>query len=324
MPKGGPNGGDGGKGGDVWFVATYDRNTLVDFRHVHTLNAEDGQPGGPNRRSGKSGKDRIIHVPVGTLLMDSVEDRVLADLDEPQARFLAASGGKGGRGNARFVSSTRRVPRYAQPGLPGEQILLKLELKLLADVGIIGLPSVGKSTLISRISASKARAGDFPFTTLVPNLGVVEAIPDFPYVVADMPGLIQGASEGKGLGIRFLKHIQRTSTLLHVLDISREDPIADWREVRQELEAFDKTLLHRPELVVLNKIDALSPEEVQRRGDQLRDIFRPLKRRVLLISAATGEGVSMLVKTLAHSVKKASDAVKTSSAPHCPVLPCSK
>lgn len=313
IPKGGPDGGDGGNGGDVWLVAASDKNTLVDFRNVHHLAAESGVRGGSAKCTGRSGEDLVIKVPPGTQVTDAETGELLADLDHVGARFCPARGGKGGRGNVHFATAVRRTPRYAQPGLPGESRHLKLELKLLADVGIIGLPSVGKSTLISRISAARPEIGDYPFTTLIPNLGVVESIPDFPFVVADMPGLIEGASEGRGLGTRFLKHIQRTSVLLHLVDASGADPLKDWLQIRKELEQYDAQLALRPELVAINKVDLLPQEDREEGLRKLIDAFQGQGRKAMLISSATGFQLDLLVRKLARAILRTRKPAPTDS-----------
>jgi GTPase len=302
-PKGGPDGGDGGNGGNVWIVAEAQKNTLVDFRHVHNLKAPRGTPGGTANCTGARGKDLIVLVPPGTLVLLAEDSTLIADLDHRGARYCAAKGGRGGRGNARFATSRNRAPRHAQPGEPGEELSIRLELKLLADVGIIGKPSVGKSTLISRISSSRPRIAAYPFTTLVPNLGVVEKFPSCPFVVADVPGLIEGASEGKGLGHQFLKHIQRTTVLLHMLDALDEDIMSSYESIRTELGAYDSKLLDKPEIVVINKVDAVS-EDLTEGLAQAVKIFTERKIPVLEISAVTGKDVDRLLNGLARLLQR--------------------
>ncbi len=303
IPKGGPDGGDGGKGGDVVIAADAQKNTLVDFRHIQRLKAEPGRPGASRNCTGRSGKDLVVSVPPGTLVFDDETGDQLADLDARGSRVVLLNGGMGGRGNTRFTSSTNRAPRYAQPGEGGVERNLRLELKLLADVGIIGLPSVGKSTIIAAISSCRPRIAAYHFTTLVPNLGVVEQLKGYPFVVADVPGLVEGAHEGKGLGIRFLKHVQRTTLLLHVLDATHEDPMSDYEVIRRELEAFDPELAKRQEIVVINKVDTLAADQ---RGslDKVTETLRTMKVPCLTISAATGEGTDRLLNGLTRSLQR--------------------
>lgn len=303
IPRGGPDGGDGGKGGDVWIVADSQKNTLVDYRHIGGLRAEHGHKGDRQNMTGRSGKDRLISVPPGTLVYNAETRELIADLDNSEAKVLVAAGGRGGKGNYFFVSSTQRAPRYAQPGEPSVTLRLKLELKLVADVGIIGFPSVGKSTLISAISSCRPAIAAYPFTTLVPNLGVVERFSNFPFVVADMPGLIEGAHEGRGLGIRFLKHIQRTALLLHMLDASRDDLVEDFHSINHELSEFDAALAARPQLVAINKVELFEEEELAQRVGPLVKLLAAQKRKVHLVSAATGLGLDALVKDMARKAR---------------------
>jgi len=304
VPKGGPDGGDGGKGGDVYVVALSQKNTLVDYRHVRFLRAEKGRPGTGANKTGRSGKDLEVKVPAGTLIFDDETGVLLADLTHPGDRVLVAAGGRGGKGNACFVTSVKRAPRHAQPGEPSCERTLKLELKLLADVGIIGFPSVGKSTLISTISQCRPEIAAYPFTTLVPNLGVVEKFPGFPFVVADVPGLIEGAHEGRGLGIQFLKHVERTSLLLHILDLSRDHPLEDWRAIRRELELFDPALAAKPEIVAINKVDLVSGVDGPTPADELLEHFRSVRIPCVAISAATGHSVDRLLEGLAKKLRR--------------------
>ncbi|HWP24034.1 MAG TPA: GTPase ObgE [Candidatus Binatia bacterium] len=300
VPRGGPNGGDGGDGGDVIVVADSELTTLLDLHYQKLYKAGRGEHGMGKERHGKRGEDRIIKVPVGTLIRDGASGELLADLNVPGHRIVVAAGGRGGKGNAHFVSSTNRSPRFAQPGEPGEERELALELRLLADVGIIGLPNAGKSTLISAISAVRPKIADYPFTTLVPNLGVVSYGEGQSFVVADIPGLIEGAHQGQGLGHKFLRHVTRTKVLIHLLDASAVDleaPLARWEAVNRELELFDPELIAKPQLVVANKIDV--PEG--RAKLQAIEASLPLRYRPLYaISAATGEGVRLLVHAAAQ------------------------
>jgi GTP-binding protein len=296
VPAGGPAGGNGGKGGDVLVQGQTGRNTLLDFRYQRHFAAEDGQRGGPNNCTGASGKDCVIPVPCGTLITDADTGAVIADLVTPGQTVVVARGGKGGLGNRHFLSNHNRAPAYALPGLPGEFRRLRLELKLLAEVGIIGLPNAGKSTLISRISAAKPKIADYPFTTLVPNLGVVANPQGDGTVFADIPGLIAGAHAGVGLGFDFLRHIERTRLLLHLIDSTAPDPVSDYHTIRHELAQYTpqlgQPLTQRPELIVLNKIDSL-PDP-----DSLQDVVHHLSRHnpVCLISAVTGTGINAMLQ----------------------------
>lgn len=263
VPAGGPAGGNGGRGGDVLLVAVENLQTLLDFKYSSRFQAEDGGRGGPNNRTGADGRDRIIQVPVGTVVYDADTDEVVGDLVQPKQTLCAAKGGKGGLGNKHFLSNRNRAPEYALPGLPGEQRRLRLELKLLAQVGIIGLPNAGKSTLISALSAARPKIADYPFTTLIPNLGVVRKPTGDGTVFADIPGLIEGAHHGAGLGHDFLRHIERTRLLLHLIDATAEDPIANYQTIQQELQAYGRGLAERPQILALNKVDAVAPETVE-------------------------------------------------------------
>jgi GTP-binding protein len=302
VPRGGPNGGDGGKGGDVIALADPQLTTLLDLRYQKQYKARRGEHGLGKDQHGRSGEDRIIRVPVGTIIRDAATGECIADLKTPGERVVVAAGGRGGKGNAHFVSSINRSPRFAQPGEPGEDKELAIELRLLADVGIIGLPNAGKSTLISVISAVRPKIADYPFTTLVPNLGVVAYGDGKSFVVADIPGLIEGAHQGQGLGHKFLRHVTRTSVLIHLLDATRiteADPLGDWRTVNRELELFDADLVAKPQIVVANKIDI--PEaraNVKLLEEVLPERFRPIHA----ISAVTGEGVRGLVERIGSSM----------------------
>ena len=296
VPRGGPNGGDGGDGGDVIAVADPQLTTLLDLRYQKLYKARRGEHGMGKDQHGRRGEDRMIKVPVGTIIRDARTGELIADLSVAGEPVVVAAGGRGGKGNAHFASSINRSPRFAQPGEPGEDRELNIELRLLADVGIIGLPNVGKSTLISAISAVRPKIADYPFTTLVPNLGVVSCEDGKSFVVADIPGLIEGAHEGQGLGDKFLRHVMRTRLLIHLLDASRmdeTDPLAGWRAVNRELELFDPELAKKPQIVVANKID-LPEGRVKARvvAAKLPQNFRPL----YAISAATREGVRPLVQ----------------------------
>jgi GTP-binding protein len=278
IPFGGPDGGDGGDGGSVWLVAKNGLNTLADFRYQRTFKAPNGQPGGSSDCTGRGGEDLEVQVPVGTVISDVDTEETLADLKLAGERVLVAKGGKGGLGNQRFKSSTNRAPRKATPGYPGERRELKLELKVIADVGLLGLPNAGKSTLISAVSAARPKIADYPFTTLYPNLGVVYVGEQKSFVMADIPGLIEGAAEGAGLGIRFLKHLQRTPLLLHLVDIAPPDPdadpVKDARAIVAELRKFSPELAKRERWLVLNKLDLLPEADAEKR---CREIVRRLR-----------------------------------------------
>ena len=264
IPRGGPDGGDGGKGGDVILKSSPSKRTLYDFRYKRHLKAKNGAGGQGKRKAGKKGDDIVIEVPAGTVIIDSETGKTLKDFVTPEETFVAATGGRGGQGNYHFKTATRRIPRFAQPGEPGQTIQLKLELKLIADVGLIGLPNAGKSTLISKISAARPKIGSYPFTTLVPNLGVVYTDWGEPFVVADIPGLIEGAHEGAGLGTQFLRHIERTRILVHLIDVATLEPeniLSSYITVNHELEKHNQELSKRKQLLVLNKMDTEGSEE---------------------------------------------------------------
>jgi len=301
VPRGGPSGGNGGGGGDVIAVADPQLTTLLDLRYQKLYKAGRGQHGMGSDCHGHRGDDRIIKVPVGTMIRDGATGELIGDLQAAGERVTMARGGRGGKGNAHFVSSTNRSPRFAQPGEPGEERELDIELRLLADVGIIGLPNAGKSTLISVISSVRPKIADYPFTTLVPNLGVV-GYDDKSFVVADIPGLIEGAHQGHGLGHKFLRHVTRTSLLIHLIDGSQIDPddsLKDWRTVNEELALFDPALAQKPQIVVINKIDLAEAREHARAfAKEIPERYRPL----YLISAATTEGVQTLVQTVGRKI----------------------
>jgi GTPase len=300
VPRGGPDGGDGGAGGSVYIVATPTKNTLVDFRFHPEFKADRGRHGQGSNRTGQTAFDLEIPVPLGTLVFEKASDsdqlQLLADLAVEGQRVLVAQGGRGGRGNARFVSSTNRAPRRVEPGVPGEEKNLRLQLKLIADVGLIGFPNAGKSTLISRISAARPKIADYPFTTLTPNLGVVTLGDDRSFVVADVPGLIAGAHEGHGLGDRFLRHIERTKVLVHLVDVSGasgRDPVEDFEIIQRELALFDPQVAAKPQLVAANKLDAVDdPARVK----ALEKRVKKAKLPFFQISGVTGEGVDALLE----------------------------
>jgi len=297
VPKGGPSGGDGGKGGDVYIECSDRVNTLLHFQYKRIFKAQRGRHGEGDKRHGKDGSDVTILVPPGTQVFREPEHELLRDFAQPGERVLVAVGGKGGKGNARFATSTNQAPRRTEPGQPGEQLELSLSLKLIADVGLVGFPNVGKSTLISRISSAKPKIADYLFTTLVPHLGVVQ-LDDFrSFVVADIPGLIEGAHEGHGLGDQFLKHIERTKVLVHMIDISNEarDPISDFKAIVNELALFNKDLLNRRQLVVASKMDVLTD---RRRLSRLKSMCTRRRLPFLGISAITGQGIRELIGTL--------------------------
>jgi len=295
VPAGGPSGGKGGKGGDVILVAVEDLQTLIDFKYAHQFKAEDGARGGPNNCTGANGIDRIIEVPCGTMIFDRETGELLGDLIYPAQVLCIAAGGKGGLGNKFFLSNRNRAPDYALPGLEGETKDLRLELKLLAEVGIIGLPNAGKSTLLSTISAARPKIADYPFTTLIPNLGVVRKPTGDGTVFADIPGLIEGAHTGIGLGHDFLRHIERTRLLLHMIDITSEQAIADYHTIQAELSAYDHDLSQRPQIVALNKIDAIDKPT---QAEILAQFQKVTQAPIFLISGVAQEGLKPLLQAI--------------------------
>jgi GTP-binding protein len=298
IPFGGPNGGDGGRGGSVWAVADLNLNTLIDFRYTRRFEARNGEAGRGSDQFGAAGDDIVLRVPVGTIFNDADTGERLHELLEPDERVLLAKGGDGGFGNLHFKSSTNRAPRQKTPGWPGEARKLKLELRVLADVGLLGMPNAGKSTLIAAISNARPKIADYPFTTLHPNLGVVRVGPDQSFVVADVPGLIEGASEGAGLGHQFLRHLQRTELLLHLVDFAPfdgSDPVAQARAIVKELKAYDSGLHAKPRWIVLNKLDMVPAEE---RDARVKDFVRRLRWKgpVFAVSALARDGLEALVR----------------------------
>jgi len=302
IPRGGPSGGDGGVGGSVWMESHEGLNTLLHLRYNPEHKAERGRHGEGSNRYGKDGEDAIVKVPVGTQVFDPETNELLCDFTEPGQRYLAAKGGKGGWGNSHFATSTRQAPKYHYDGRPGGERELQLELKLIADVGLVGFPNAGKSTLISVISAAKPKIADYPFTTLEPNLGVVDMGDFRTFVVADIPGLIEGASEGAGLGDRFLRHVERTKLMLHLVDVSSisgRDPVSDYEIINRELTNYDADLATRPQIVVATKMDALDESE---RLEKLRKRARKDRKPFFEISAATNQGVKELVNAVSAAL----------------------
>ena len=289
IPKGGPNGGDGGKGGDVIFIADNQLHTLQDIRYKKTYSAGDGQQGSTNNRTGKNGEDAIIRVPLGTAVKEIESENVVADLVEDKAQLIALKGGKGGRGNARFKTATRQTPRYAQSGIEGQVNTYALELKVLADVGLVGLPNAGKSTLLSVVSAARPKIADYPFTTLVPNLGIVKYGDYKSFVMADIPGLIEGAAAGKGLGHQFLKHVERTQVLLYMIECTEEDPQSVYETLSSELKTYNPDMDKKPQLVIRTKTDLLN-EENEKNWKSFE--------KYLDISSVTNSGINQLISRI--------------------------
>ncbi len=318
VPLGGPDGGDGGNGGSVYLRAAPGINTLVDFRIERTFKAPHGEPGGSNDCTGRGGKDLYVPVPIGTIVRDSETGEIFGDMVREGETLLVARGGKGGWGNQRFKSSTNRSPRQFGPGLPGEKRLLELELKLIADVGLLGLPNAGKSTLIRAVSAARPKVADYPFTTLIPNLGVVDVGQSRSFVMADIPGLIEGAAEGAGLGIRFLKHLQRTRVLLHLVDIAPiepdADPVKDARAIVAELKKFSKELAAKPRWLVLNKRDLLPDDEAEKRARAILSRLR-FRGRHFLVSGATGRGTKELTEAVMAFLEEQARAERDRAVP---------
>ena len=296
IPRGGPDGGDGGKGGDIIFKSISRRRTLLPFRYRSQFKAQHGSGGQGKQRTGRSGEDLILEVPPGTIIRNAETGEILKDFNNPDETFIVAPGGRGGQGNLRFKSSTHRAPKFAQPGEPGQTLTLNLELKLLADVGLIGLPNAGQSTLISVISAAKPKIADYPFTTLVPNLGVVKVGDAEPFVVADIPGLIEGAHQGAGLGDRFLRHVERNRVLVHMVDaatIDLENPLRDYETINAELAQYSTNLARMPQIVVLNKMDLPGTDVA---AEQF--VAAAPELPVFPISAVTHQGVDAVLKSI--------------------------
>ena len=311
VPNGGPDGGNGGKGGDVIFEVDRSMNTLFMYKHRYKFKAEDGAEGGKKRMTGKSGEDLILKVPDGTVLKEETSGRVVADMSGENTRRVILRGGRGGKGNMNYATSTMQAPQYAQPGKEGLTLNLVLELKLVADVGLVGFPNAGKSTFLSAVTNANPKIANYPFTTIDPNLGVVELGDGKGYVIADMPGLIEGASEGVGLGHRFLRHIERTRVLIHLVDAASfdgRDPVEDIRAINDELEKYDPAILKKPMVIAANKIDALSgaDDDVIRR---IRETYENESCKVFAISAVTGEGIKPLLFEVGRLLETASEPV---------------
>ncbi len=309
ISKGGPDGGDGGKGGDVIFVVDEGLRTLQDFRYKTRYRAEDGQNGGSSNCSGRSGEDLIIKVPPGTLVKDEQTGRILADLVKPGKKVVIAKGGKGGAGNQHFATPTRQVPSFAKPGEPGEELWVILELKLLADVGLIGFPNVGKSTILSMVTAAQPKIANYHFTTINPNLGVVNIDAENAFVMADIPGLIEGAHQGVGLGHEFLKHIERTKLLIHVVDISGSegrDPVQDFEVINEELKKYNPVLCERLQIIAANKMDVTGAEE---NLEKFRKVIEPRGYKIFPVSAASNKGLKELIYYAAQKLKELPDTV---------------
>ena len=303
VAAGGPDGGDGGKGGDVYFKVDKDANTLIEFRYKKKFKAENGENGEGGHRFGKSGEDLYIPVPIGTVIKDTATDEVLADLSEPGQVALILKGGRGGKGNSHFATSTRQAPRFAQDGEPGEEKELTLELKLLADVGLIGFPNVGKSTFLSVVTSATPKIANYHFTTIEPNLGVVKSKYGDSFVIADIPGIIEGASEGIGLGIQFLRHIERTRLLLHFIDVSGiegRNPVEDYYKVNEELKKYSEKLSKRTQIIVANKIDSMQDSTLY---EELEKVAKEHYQKIFKISGVTGEGVEELMNYVSKTLK---------------------
>lgn len=303
VAAGGPDGGDGGKGGDIYFQVDKDKNTLIDFRYNKKFKASNGENGSGNRCNGKYGEDLYIKVPIGTIIKDAETNKVLADLSKPDQTELVLKGGRGGRGNSHFATSTRQAPRFSEDGDKGEEKEIILELKLLADVGLLGFPNVGKSTFLSKVTDARPKIANYHFTTLEPNLGVVKTKDGDGFVIADIPGIIEGASEGVGLGIQFLRHVERTRLLLHFIDVSGQegrDPIEDYNTINQELKKYSEKLATRKQIIVATKIDSMQDDTLYK---ELEKLAQKENLEIYKISSVTGEGVEQLIDHVAEVLK---------------------
>ncbi len=303
VAAGGPDGGDGGNGGNIYFQVDKDKNTLIDFRFNKKFKAKNGENGSGSHCNGKYGEDLYIKVPIGTVVKDAETGKVVADLSKPEQKELVLKGGRGGRGNSHFATSTRQAPRFSEDGEKGEEKELILELKLLADVGLLGFPNVGKSTFLSVVTSAKPKIANYHFTTIIPNLGVVKAKDGSSFVIADIPGIIEGASQGVGLGIQFLRHVERTRLLLHFLDVSGQEgrnPIDDFYAINKELKKYSEKLAKRKQIIVANKIDAMQNEELMK---QVEDLAKKENLEIFKISAVTKEGVNELIDYVSKELK---------------------
>lgn len=312
VPDGGPDGGDGGKGGDVIFVVDEGLNTLTDFRHITKYRAQDGEPGGKRNCHGANGADVVLKVPPGTVIKDSETGKVILDMADKKEPVVLLKGGRGGRGNRNYVTSTMQAPKYAQPGQPAKELIVDLELKCIADVGLVGFPSVGKSTFLARVTNARPKIAEYHFTTLTPNLGVVDLGEHNGFVIADIPGIIEGAAEGVGLGLEFLRHIERTKVIIHIVDaasIDGRDPVNDVKIINEELKKYNKDIESRPTVIAANKIDALDEIGYEIVIEMLKEEFEKDGVKIFPISAVSGKGISELLWYVNDLVKNAPDDV---------------
>ncbi len=312
VPDGGPDGGDGGKGGDVIFVVDEGLNTLTDFRHITKYRAQDGEPGGKRNCHGANGADVVLKVPPGTVIKDSETGKVILDMADKKEPVVLLKGGRGGRGNRNYVTSTMQAPKYAQPGQPAKELIVDLELKCIADVGLVGFPSVGKSTFLARVTNARPKIAEYHFTTLTPNLGVVDLGEHNGFVIADIPGIIEGAAEGVGLGLEFLRHIERTKVIIHIVDAASmdgRDPINDVKIINEELKKYNKDIESRPTVIAANKIDALDEVGYETVIEMLKEEFEKDGVKIFPISAVSGKGISELLWYVNDLVKNAPDDV---------------
>lgn len=312
VPDGGPDGGDGGKGGDVIFVVDEGMNTLTDFRHITKYRAQDGEPGGKRNCHGANGADVVLKVPPGTVIKDSETGKVILDMADKKEPVVLLKGGRGGRGNRNYVTSTMQAPKYAQPGQPAKELIVDLELKCIADVGLVGFPSVGKSTFLARVTNARPKIAEYHFTTLTPNLGVVDLGEHNGFVIADIPGIIEGAAEGVGLGLEFLRHIERTKVIIHIVDaasIDGRDPVNDVKIINEELKKYNKDIESRPTVIAANKIDALDEIGYETVIEMLKEEFEKDGVKIFPISAVSGKGISELLWYVNDLVKNAPDDV---------------
>ena len=312
---GGPDGGDGGRGGDVWIEAVEGLNTLIDYRYQQHFKAGTGVHGMGRQRSGLSGEDVVLKVPVGTQVLEEDQQTLIADLNEVGARLQLARGGNGGFGNIHFKGPINQAPRFAMPGQEGQERWIWLRLKLIADAGLVGLPNAGKSTFLAAVSAAKPKIADYPFTTLTPNLGVVDLSAQERFVIADIPGLIEGASEGAGLGVRFLGHVERCKVLIHLVDGTQEDVADAYRQIRHELEAYGEGLADKPEVLALNKVDALDP---QMRAERTAELAAAAGKTPLQVSGVAGEGVTALLRAALARIRPPEELAAATDAPWRP------